>query len=157
MSNEEMVIAENDPALSTDFMKEMERQMRALDTYDTYDGLSIAAVLDPFILTKERRREIPVVGDPDEIVIARIKCLYNAISFLIEKETGKMATPVVNLSHEGFGRVLITVGKLVVLDRSLRDVHRFGFRSVEAMVAEGDKLLSTAIALIEKYPEAASE
>jgi len=157
MSIEDTVIAENDPALESDFMKEMARQMRALDTYDTYDGLSNAVVLDPFILTKERRREIPVVGDPDEIVMARVKCLYNAISFLIEKATGKMATPVVNLSHEGFGRVLITVGKLVVLDRSLRDVHRFGFRSLEKMVEEGDKLLSAAVKLVEKYPEVASE
>jgi len=157
MSYTDMVIAEDDPALTTDFMLEMVRQMRSLDTYDTYDGLSDAVVLDPFILTKERRREIPVVGDPDEIIMARVKCIYNAISFLIEKETGHMATPVVNLSHEGFGRVLITVGKLVVLDRSLRDVHRFGFRSVEKMVEEGDKLLSTAVKLIEKYPEVASE
>jgi len=119
MSVTDMVIAENDAALGTNFMKEMARQMRALDTWDKYEGWSDAKILDPFILTKERRQEIPVVGDPDELVMARVKCLYNAISFLIEKQTGMMAVPVVNLSHEGFGRVLITVGKLVVLDRSL--------------------------------------
>lgn len=157
MSFEEMVIAENDPALTSDFMQEMVRQMRALDTYDTYDGWSDAKILDPFILTKERRREIPVIGDPDEIVMARVKCLYNAISLLIEKTTGVMAVPAVNISHEGFGRVLITAGKLVVLDRTLRDVHRFGFRSVEKMVEEGNKLLSGALALMEKYPEVAKE
>jgi len=152
-----MVIAEEDPILASDFMQEMVRQMRALDTYDTYDGWSDAKILDPFILTKERRREIPVIGDPDEIVMARVKCLYNAISFLIEKRTGIMAVPVVNLTHEGFGRVLITAGKLVVLDRSLRDVHRFGFRSIEKMQEEGEKLLSSALGLIEKYPEVAKE
>lgn len=157
MSVMEMVIAEDDPILKSDFMQEMVRQMRALDTYDTYEGWSDAKVLDPFILTKERRREIPVIGDPDEIVMARVKCLYNAISFLIEKRTGIMAVPVVNITHEGFGRVLITAGKLVVLDRSLRDVHRFGFRSLEAMQEQGDKLLSAALGLIEKYPEVAKE
>lgn len=153
----EMVVAEDDPLLESDFMQEMVRQMRALDTYDTYEGWSDAKIIDPFILTKERRREIPVVGDPDEIVMARVKCLYNAISFLIEKETGKMASPVVNLTHEGFGRVLITVGKLVVLDRSLRDVHRFGFKSLEVMQAEGEKMLAKAIELIGKYPEVTEE
>jgi len=152
-----MVIAEDDAALGTKFMQEMARQMRALDTWDKYDGWSDAKILDPFILTRERRQEIPVVGDPDELVMARVKCLYNAISFLIEKETGIMAVPVVNLSHEGFGRVLITVGKLVVLDRSLRDVHRFGFKSVEKMVHEGDRMLASALALIAKYPEVAKE
>ncbi len=157
MSAVEMVIAEEDPILKSDFMQEMVRQMRALDTYDTYEGWSDAKILDPFILTKERRREIPVIGDPDEIVMARVKCLYNAISFLIEKSTGIMAVPVVNITHEGFGRVLITAGKLVVLDRSLRDVHRFGFRTVEAMQEEGEKLLAAALNLIEKYPEVAKE
>ena len=157
MSAVEMVIAEEDPILKSDFMQEMVRQMKALDTYDTYDGWSDAKILDPFILTKERRREIPVIGDPDEIVIARVKCIYNAISFLIEKNTGIMASPVVNLSHEGFGRVLVTAGKLVVVDRSLRDVHRFGFRTIEKMQEEGEKLLSTALGLIEKYPEVAKE
>lgn len=157
MSVIDMVIAEDEPALETRFMQEMVRQMRALDTWDSYAGWSDAKVLDPFILTRERRQEIPVIGDPDELVIARVKCLYNAISFLIEKETGIMAVPVVNLSHEGFGRVLITVGKLVALDRSLRDVHRFGFKSVEKMVEEGDRMLAGALALIAKYPDVAKE
>ncbi len=157
MSVNEMVIAEDEPALGTKFMQEMAHQMRALDSYGTFDGWSDAKVLDPFILTKERRKEIPIVGDPDEIVMARVKCLYNAIAFLIEKQTGKMAVPVVNLTHEGFGRVLITVGKLVVLDRSLRDVHRFGFKSVEKMVEEGDRMLAAALALMAKYPEVAAE
>ncbi|PJC71268.1 MAG: hypothetical protein CO017_00935, partial [Zetaproteobacteria bacterium CG_4_8_14_3_um_filter_59_5] len=49
------------------------------------------------------------------------------------------------------------VGKLVVLDRSLRDVHRFGFKSVEKMVEDGDKMLASALALIAKYPEVAKE
>lgn len=157
MSVMEMVITEDDPILASDFMQEMVRQMRALDIYGTYEEWSDAKVIDPFILTKERRREIPIIGDPDEITLSRVKCLYNAISSLIEKRTGKMAVPVVNITHEGFGRVLITVGKLVVLDRSLRDVHRFGFASPEKMLAEGEKLLASAQALIDKYPEVTEE
>lgn len=153
----EMVISEDDPILNSEFMKEMVHQMRALDTYDTYEKWSDAKIIDRFVLTKERRREIPIIGDPDEIVMSRVKCLYNAISALIEKQTGKMASPVVNLTHEGFGRVLITVGKLVVLDRSLRDVHRFGFRTLEKMQEDGDSMLSKAVGLIEKYPEVTKE
>ena len=42
-----------------------------------------------------------------------------------------MAVPMINLSHEGFGRAIITVGKLIVMDKILRDVHRFGFESLE--------------------------
>lgn len=151
----ELVVDLNDPVLETDFMQEMVKQMRAIDTYDSYEGMSDAEILDPFVMTKERKRDIPVVGDPDEIVVARVKAFYNAISTLIEKECGKMAVPLVSLSHEGFGRVLITVGKLVVLDRSLRDVHRFGFASLSKMKDEADKFLSVALELVGDYSKVA--
>ena len=62
---------------------------------------------------------------------------------------------MLNLSHEGFGRVIITVGKLLVLDKTLRDVHRFGFPSLSKMKDEGDKLLSVALEIIGKYSDVA--
>ena len=107
MSEAALAISNDDPVLETDFAKEMVRQMRAVDTYGTYDDWSVAKILDPFVLTKEKKREIPVVGDPDEIVLSRVKAFYNAISAMIEKECGKMAVPMINLTHEGFGRALI--------------------------------------------------
>jgi probable nitrogen fixation protein len=141
-----------DPILDTDFIREMVRQMRALDSYGQYDGASAEEMLDPFVLTKARKAEIPLVGDPDEITVARIKAFYNAIAVLIEKECGLMAVPLIHLTHEGFGRGLITVGKLVVLDRTLRDVHRFGFESLSKMKTEADKYLSVALEIIGRFP-----
>ena len=148
MSEANTLIANDDPVLSTDFATEMLRQMRALDSYGSYDTWTPAKILEPFILTKAMKRETPIIGDPDEIIIARLKVFYNAIAALIEKECGLMAVPMMNLSHEGFGRALITVGKLVVVDRTLRDVHRFGFESLSKMKDEADKLLSVALNLI---------
>lgn len=144
-----------DPIHDTDFIKEMVRQMRALDSYGQYDGQPAASLLDPFVLTKERKAEIPLIGDPDETTLACIKAFYNAISVLIERECGLMAVPMVHLTHEGFGRVVITVGKLVVLDRTLRDVHRFGFESLSKMKNEADKYLSVAIEIVGKFPDVA--
>lgn len=149
------VVAADDPVLETAFAQEMVRQMRAIDPYGSYDDLAPAEILEPFVLTKEKKREIPLVGDPDEIVIARIQAFYNAISILIEQECGLRAIPLLHLSHEGFGRALITVGKLVVMDRSLRDVHRFGFASLSKMKDEGDKLLAVALELIGQHSEVA--
>lgn len=139
----------------TDFIKEMNRQARALDSYGTYDGWPVERVLAPYVVTKEQRRQIPVIGDPDDVLISRVKAFHNAIAALIEKECGLMAVPVINLTHEGFGRALITVGKLVVLDRTLRDVHRFGFETFSKMKDEADKHLSVALEIIGKYPEVA--
>ncbi len=140
--------AEADPLLATPFAAEMVRQMRAIDTYGSYDNWSMNRILAPFILSKEDRRAIPVIGDPDEIVLSRVRAFYNAVAIIIEKEAGLMAVPFLNLTHEGFGRVLITVGKLVVLDKTLRDLHRFGFDSLEKMGLEADKLRQNALNLI---------
>ena len=148
-------ISETDPVLTTEFGVEMVRQMRAIDSFGTYDSWTVAQILEPYVLTKEKKREIPIIGDPDEIIIARIKAFYNAISAMIEKECGLMAVPMMNLTHEGFGRALITVGKLVVMDRTLRDVHRFGFPSLSKMKDEADKILSVALNMIGEYPKVA--
>lgn len=145
----------SDPIFETDFIKEMTRQLRALDSYGTYDGQPAEKLLEPLILTKERKAAIPIVGDPDEETVARVKAFYNAIATLIEKECGKMAVPLVHLTHEGFGRVLITVGKLVALDKTVRDVHRFGFENLSKMKTEADKLLSVAIEIVGLHADVA--
>jgi probable nitrogen fixation protein len=144
-----------DPIFDTDFIKEMVRQLRALDSYGTYDGQSVEKLLDPLVLTKERRTQIPLICDPDEETVARVKAFYNGIATLIEKECGRMAVSLVHLSHEGFGRVLITVGKLVVVDKTLRDVHRFGFESLSKMKTEADMILAVALEIVGKYPDVA--
>lgn len=144
-----------DPLMSTDFIQEMVKQMRAIDSYGTYDGWPAERILAPYVVTKEQRRAIPVIGDPDEVLLARIKCFYNAIASLIEKECGQMAVPMINITHEGFGRAVITVGKLVVMDKTLRDVHRYGYESLSKMKDEADKLLSIALEIVGKYPEVA--
>jgi probable nitrogen fixation protein len=155
MTEAALAITEDDPVLDSAFATEMVRQMRAIDTYGTYDDWSTAKILAPFILTKEQKREIPIVGDPDEIVMSRVKAFYNAISAMIESECGLMAVPMINLSHEGFGRAIITVGKLVVMDKTLRDVHRFSFPTLSKMKDEADKLLSVALEIVGKHSEVA--
>jgi probable nitrogen fixation protein len=152
-----LVVEESDTNLSSDIVKDMIKQLRAIDAYDTYAGWSEAKIIDPIVLTKERKQSIPVIGDPDEITIARLKAYYNSLATLIEKKSGLMAAPVVHLSHEGFGRALIMVGKLVVVDKILRDTHRFGFSSLDDLRDKSDKIIANALALIEKYNAAATD
>ena len=153
----ECVVEDLDPYLENEFVNEMLKQLRALDTYDTYEGWPKSKILDPLVLTKERKKEIPVIGDPDEITLSRVKAYYNAIASTIEKECGLMAVPVINISHEGFGRAFVLVGKLIVVDKTLRDIHRFGFPSLEKMCEQSDKIISRAKELIEKFSEAAND
>jgi probable nitrogen fixation protein len=157
MTTAELVVQEDDVNLDSELVKDLIKQLRAIDTYDTYDGWSNAKIIDPIVLTKERKRDIPVVGDPDGITVARIKAYYNSLATLIEQKSGLMAVPVVNLSHEGFGRAFIMTGKLIVVDKILRDVHRWGFPSLEAMCVQSDKTIDKALELIEKYRAAATD
>ena len=157
MATAALVVPENDVNVNSDIVIDYIRQLRAIDTYDTYAGWSEAKIIDPVILTKERKQAIPVIGDPDEITIARLKAYYNSVATLIEKKSGLMAAPIVHLSHEGFGRALIMVGKLVIVDKILRDTHRFGFASLEDLIEKTDKVLEKALGLIEKYPAAATD
>ncbi len=157
MATATQVVQEDDVYLSSDIVQDLIKQLRAIDTYDTYDGWPNAKVVDPIVLTKERKREIPIIGDPDGLTIARLKAYYNSLASLIEKRSGLMAAPIVHLTHEGFGRALIMVGKLVVVDKVLRDTHRFGFASLEDMAEKSEKTIVKALELIEKYNNAATD
>jgi len=68
-----------------------------------------------------------------------------------------MTGPMMKLSHEGFGRVVLIAGRLIALSKHLRDVHRFGFDSLAALAAEGEKLVAKGAEAIEAFPEVARD
>lgn len=137
------------------FLGELLKQIRAQDTYGAWEGKPDTAVLRDFIVTKEQRKQMPIIGDPDPDILWRIELFHNALGLAIERRTGMVASPMMKMSHEGFGRVLLTAGRLVVLNRHLRDVHRFGFETFAKLAEAGDKLVDDAVAWIEKHPEVA--
>jgi probable nitrogen fixation protein len=139
-----------------EFLKTLVSLIRAEDTYGAWEGKSDSVLLKPFVLTQEERRLIPIIGDPDPDTIGRIEQFYKAIGLTIEKRTKLMATPIMKMSHEGFGRMVLLTGRLVVLSKHMRDVHRFGFPSEEALAQEGAKMVNEAVALIEAYPSVAN-
>lgn len=153
---EETIINDQDPVFESEFVRELIRQLRAMDSYGAQDSWSDARLLEPMIISKERKRNMPLVADPDSTTLANIRAYYNALAVLIEKECGHMASSLISLSHEGFGRVLIIVGKLVVIDKVLRDAHLFGFSSVTKMKTQSDRLLSQAQALVSSHPKVAA-
>ncbi|WP_413208193.1 NifX-associated nitrogen fixation protein [Rhodospirillum sp. A1_3_36] len=142
-------------ALDCEFVKQLVLQIRAQDTYGTWEGKSDAEILGPFIVTKEQRKEMPIIGDPDPDIIWRVEIFYAAVGLTIEKHTGKIASPMMKMSHEGFGRMLLTTGKLVVLNTYLRDIHRFGFLSLEKLAEKGTKLVEDAVETIKTFQAAA--
>lgn len=137
------------------FLKELIKQWRAQDMHGSWDKKTDLDLLEPYILTKEKRRALPIMGDPDPETLWRMELFYNAVGLTIERATGVMVSPLFRLHHEGFGRLVLTAGRLIVLNKNLRDVHRFGFDSLEKLEAEGEKLAAAGVEWIEKYPEVA--
>ena len=147
--------AEDAAAFDTLFLKTLVRLMRAQDTHGAWDQKSDAAILKDYIVTKDQRRAMPIIGDPDPDLLWRIEMFYTAVGLAVEARSGVMAGPMMKMSHEGFGRLVLIAGKLIVLSRHLRDVHRFGFETFAKLAAEGEKYLAQAVAEIEAFPDVA--
>ncbi|OUL34621.1 hypothetical protein BV372_13370 [Nostoc sp. T09] len=139
--------------LNSPFLKTIVRQIRGQDTYGVYRNWSDDLILKPYVVTKQKKREISIEGEVDPITQARIMAFYQAVAACIEQETGLISHVVVDLSHEGFGWILVFSGRLLLVARTVRDAHRFGFDSLEKVAEEGAKLIEKGIDLAKSFPE----
>lgn len=137
------------------FLKTLIGVWRAQDTHGTWEGKSDLDLLAPYIVDKEARRALPIIGDPDPETIWRMELFFNAVCLSIEKATKVMISPMLKMSHEGFGRMVLIGGRLIVVNKQLRDVHRFGFDNFDKLVEEGDKYVKQGVEMIEKFPDVA--
>ena len=142
-------------AAEAPFIKELIKIWRAQDTHGAWEGKSDLDLLEPYIVDKEARRALPIIGDPDPETIWRMELFFNAISLSIERATGVMISPMLKMSHEGFGRMVLIGGRLIVVNKQLRDVHRFGFDNFDKLAAEGEKYVKAGVEMIEKFPDVA--
>ena len=138
------------------FIKSLTMLIRAHDSSGAWETVTDEEVIEPFIVTKEQRREIPMMGDPDPDILWRVELFYNAIGMAIEKRTGRACAPIMKINHEGWGRMLLTSGRLVVINSYLRYLHRFGFDSPAALIDKASKIVEDGIATIEKFPDVAA-
>lgn len=143
-----------DPA-DAPFIKELVKVWRAQDTHGTWDSKPDFELLEPYIISRESRRALPIIGDPDPDTIWRLELFFNAVALAIERVTGVMVSPMLKMSHEGFGRMVLIGGRLIVVNKQLRDVHRFGFDSMSKLADEGEKYVKAGIAMIEMFPDVA--
>lgn len=142
---------ESNPAAEAPFIKELIKVWRAQDSHGAWESKSDLSLLEPYILNKEARRALPIVGDPDPETIWRLELFFNAVALSIERATGVMVSPMLKMSHEGFGRMVLIGGRLIVVNKQLRDVHRFGFDNLGKLAEEGEKHVNAGIEMIEKF------
>jgi probable nitrogen fixation protein len=145
------VALEPTPAADAAFVKELIKIWRAQDSHGAWEGKSDLTLLEPYILDKAARRALPIIGDPDPETIWRMELFFNAVALSIERATGVMISPMLKMSHEGFGRMVLIGGRLIVVNKQLRDVHRFGFDNLGKLAEEGDKYVKAGVEMIEKF------
>lgn len=138
---------------SSPFLKAIAQQIRGQDVYGVYRSWSDELLLKPYVVSKQKKREIPMDGEIDPSTLSRIMAFYRAAAACIEKETGLLSQVVVDLNHEGFGWALVFAGHLILVRKTMRDAHRFGFDSLEKLAATGEELVGDAIELGKRFSE----
>ena len=143
------------PVSEASFLRELVRQFRAQTADGSWDGKTDWELLAPLVVPREKRRDSPFLEEVDPDVFWRIELFYNAAGLAIEARTGVACTTMLKMHHEGFGRVVLIAGRLVVVNKFLRELHRFGFESLEKLNEAGEKLVASGVEMIERFPEAA--
>lgn len=143
----------DETTLQLPFVRELVQQWRAQDQYGMFDKKSDAELIAPYIITREQRRRIPIIANPDERILNRVEQFYDAVGTMISRRANVSASPIIKLHFEGFGRMVMLAGRLVILTRHIRDIHRFGFETIEKMAEEGEKLVETGLEMINAFPD----
>lgn len=129
--------------------------MRSHDRSGVWDYEDDLELLQPFIVTKAMKREMPMIGEPDPDVLFRVELFYSAVAWELERRCGRAIAPLLRIHHEGWGRVVLIAGKLVAVNAHVRELHRFGFEDLTQMVVKAEKLVAEGLATIEQFPAAA--
>ncbi|MFA7571277.1 MAG: NifX-associated nitrogen fixation protein [Sulfurimonadaceae bacterium] len=134
------------------FIDTLVGQIRALDQFGTWGNKSNEDLLiEKYVKSKEDLKNIPIIADIDEMQIKDIRIVFQAVALAFEKITGVMCSVVMEMSHEGFGRVVVFADKIVLCEKFFKDAHRFSFRSLEDLENEGEKYLVKAQETYNKY------
>ncbi len=61
--------------------------------HGAWESKSDLKLLEPYVIDKEKRRQMPIMGDPDPETLWRLELFYNAVGLAIERVTGIMVSP----------------------------------------------------------------
>jgi len=139
------------------FVKDLVGQVRAADSYGRLDRLTDAQLLRPYLVTPQAPDEIPLMCMVDPAAVERLRVFFRAVAAGVERATGLVTDYTLDLDAEGFGRALVVIGRLVACCEVLRDVNRFGFRTVELIAQYAQRLIASAADAATRYPEVARE
>ena len=144
------------------FLRDLVALLRAGDPYGRLDDVEPERLLRTFLTAPTTAAT--VLAEPgegsgacavDAVSIERLRCFHQAVAAGVERSGHVLTAVAVDVNGEGFGRVLVIAGRLVLLAESQRDAGNFGFPSLAALAAAGERLVARALAALDRYPEVA--
>lgn len=147
---------EDKAAMERPFCKALLMLLRAQDRSGAMENDPAEELLAPFIVTKAQKREIPMFGDPDPDILGRVELIYQAVCLLLEQEAGVATAPILNIHHEGWGRIVILAGRLVAVNAHVRDLHRFGYENLVEMEKKALEKVEEGLKAIRQFPDVAA-
>lgn len=134
------------------FIDTLIAQIRAMDQFGMWAKKSDEELLgEKYVKSKEDLKSIPIIADIDEMQIQDIRLIFQSIALAFEMKTGVMCSVVMEMSHEGFGRAVVLAEKIVITNKFFKDAHRYSFRTYEALVSEGGKMLDDAMSVYQSF------
>jgi len=134
------------------FIETLISQTRAMDQFGTWAKKSDEELLsEKYVKSKDDLKNIPIIADIDEMQIKDIRLIFQSIALGFELKTGVMCSVVMEMSHEGFGRAVVLAEKIVITNKFFKDAHRYSFRTYDALVSEGGKMLKDAIDIYNSF------
>jgi probable nitrogen fixation protein len=136
------------------FMETLNAKLRAHDAYGVWKKLDDATVISRhYVLSKEDKKKIDVYGRMPDDVIAKMRLYYEAVAQTVEWQTGKMAITILDINTEGFGRALVAYEDAILCQRVHRNAHKFGFKDLEDIESDGEKLVAACLKKLSEMPE----
>lgn len=137
-------------------LKEVVNQVRNYDFYGAWAKKSDENILEQLFLSKpEKKSSVSLIGhcEVDPKAILKIHAYFKAIGVVLEKLSGLLTSVVINIDEEGNGIILIYAGRLILLNKVIRDANRFHFKSLEDMVSKAQRIIESSLELVDRYEQ----
>ncbi|MEK5165016.1 DUF269 domain-containing protein [Paenibacillus sp. FSL R5-0527] len=123
-------IEEPDRRLLAAFNRTLSQMIDAYDYFGKVSGLSEEEKIARLLLfTPEEKQALSQDCTPNAKLRRQVEHVFQALAAALEAETGQLMQSMVEMNGEGFGRAIVSSGRLILVSVTLRAGLRFPFTS----------------------------
>ena len=138
-------LVSGDPLRDSEFLRVLVKKLRSFDSYGTWKNISDEAVLRPYIKTKEDKKKIDTSGSVDAKTLWLIRVYFEAVAQRVEERIEGLIYSAQDIGTEGFGRAFVICDDYILYCQTLRNAHRFSFKSLEDLALSGEEAVQKAV------------